>query len=60
MTAVYADGFDIERIVPLLNAVLSKERDDIIWDKVYDTITESDAPPFSSPRLIYPADAMAA
>jgi hypothetical protein len=42
---VNSDGFDIERIGPLLQAVLSNEPDDLIWDKVYATVTESTPPP---------------
>jgi hypothetical protein len=42
---VNSDGFDIERIGPLLQAVLSNEPDDLIRDKVYATVTESTSPP---------------
>jgi hypothetical protein len=42
---VNSDGFDIEHIEPLLQAVLSKEPDDLIWGKVYATVTESMPPP---------------
>jgi hypothetical protein len=45
MTAVNADNFEIERITPLLKAVLSKESDDTIWNRVYDAVTESTPPP---------------
>lgn len=44
ISAVNADDFDIERIIPLLKAVLSKEPDDVIWDKVYAAVTESTPP----------------
>ena len=55
-----SDDFDIERIVPLLEAVLNNETDELIWDKVYDTVTASIAftvvakpttPPPSGPSL---------
>lgn len=45
MSAVNADDFDIERMIPLLKAVLSKEPDDVIWDKVYAAVTEPTPPP---------------
>jgi hypothetical protein len=45
MTAVNADDFDIERILPLLQAILHKETDNVIWDRVYDAVTESTPPP---------------
>lgn len=39
MSAVNADALDIERIIPLLKAVLSEESDEVIWDKVYAVVT---------------------
>ncbi|KAI1584778.1 hypothetical protein PtrCC142_012217, partial [Pyrenophora tritici-repentis] len=45
MTAVNADEFDVDRILPLLQATLRKESDDIIWNAVYDAVTESTPPP---------------
>lgn len=45
IVAVIADDFDIDRIIPLLQAVLSKESDYFIWDKVYAVVTESTPPP---------------
>ena len=45
MSAVNADALDIERIIPLLKAVLSEESDEVIWDKVYAVVTESTPPP---------------
>lgn len=50
-TAANADDFDIERMEPLLKAVLSKESDDVIWDKVYAVVTESTPPPRSVSSL---------
>lgn len=44
MTTVNADDFDIERILPLLQAILHKEPDNVIWDRVYDAVTESTPP----------------
>jgi hypothetical protein len=45
MTVVNADDFDIERILPLLQAILRQEPDRLIWDRVYDAVTESTPPP---------------
>jgi hypothetical protein len=48
MTTVNADDFDIERILPLLQAILHKEPDHVIWDRVYDAVAESTPPPCPS------------
>jgi hypothetical protein len=45
MTAVNADDLDVERILPLLQAILRKESDNVIWNAVYDAVTESTPPP---------------
>jgi hypothetical protein len=45
MTAVNHNDLDIERILPLLQAILSKKPDNVIWNAVYDAITESTPPP---------------
>lgn len=50
-TAANADDFDIERMELLLKAVLSKESDNVIWDKVYAIVTESTPPPRSVSSL---------
>ncbi|KAJ2898011.1 hypothetical protein MKZ38_004229 [Zalerion maritima] len=47
--AVNSHDFDFSHIKPLLNAALNNETDDIIWDKVYDAVTESTPPPRSVP-----------
>ncbi|KAF2844618.1 hypothetical protein T440DRAFT_523364 [Plenodomus tracheiphilus IPT5] len=44
-SAVSSDEFDIDRIKPLLDAVLTKQPDEVIWDAVYDAVTESTPPP---------------
>jgi hypothetical protein len=44
MTAVNADKFDVERILPLLQAILRKEPDIVIWNAVNDAVTESTPP----------------
>jgi hypothetical protein len=49
--AVNSDDFDCERLIPLLGAVLNKESDDAIWDKVYTAAAESTPPPSSLPFL---------
>ncbi|KAF2254157.1 hypothetical protein BU26DRAFT_474426 [Trematosphaeria pertusa] len=43
--SVHTDDFDLESLVPLLRAVLKDEPDEIIWNKVYDAVTESTPPP---------------
>jgi hypothetical protein len=45
MTAVNNDNFDVDRILPLLQATLREESDNVIWNAVYDAVTES-TPPF--------------
>lgn len=47
-SVIGSDDFDIERLIPLLTAVLNKESDEVIWDKVYTAVTESTTTP--SPR----------
>lgn len=44
-SAVNSDGFDLERITPLLNAVRNNEFDEVVWNKVYAAIIESTPPP---------------
>lgn len=68
LSAVISGDFDIERIIPLLKAVLGKEPDEVIWDKVYTAVTASIAftviakpttPPQSAPPcLLLPADTL--
>jgi hypothetical protein len=43
--AIYSSKFDTTRIRPLLDAVLDKQLDEVIWDKVYNALTESTPPP---------------
>jgi hypothetical protein len=58
-TAVNSGNFDIERITPLLRAVLNNERDEVIWNNVYAAVAASTAftvakpttPPLSAPSL---------
>lgn len=45
MMIVNAGDFDTEPLVPLLEAVLRKESDDVIWNKVYAVVTETTPPP---------------
>ncbi|KAI1576220.1 hypothetical protein PtrEW13061_010696, partial [Pyrenophora tritici-repentis] len=42
---VSSDNFDAERIRPLLDAILEFQPDEVIWDRVYDAVTESTPPP---------------
>ncbi|KFZ02079.1 hypothetical protein V500_00447 [Pseudogymnoascus sp. VKM F-4518 (FW-2643)] len=44
-SAVNSDDFDIDRVTPLLKAVINNESDDIIWDKAYAAVTEFTPPP---------------
>jgi len=44
-------GFDIELLVPLLNSIVSKESDEVIWNRVFDAITESTPPPRPEPPI---------
>jgi len=45
-SAVSSDSFDFDRIKPLLNAALADDLDDaLIWEQVYNAITESTPPP---------------
>ncbi|KAK3938276.1 hypothetical protein QBC46DRAFT_239378, partial [Diplogelasinospora grovesii] len=44
--SVPSDNFDFDRIKPLLNAVLAESPDDaLIWDQVYNAVTEATPPP---------------
>jgi hypothetical protein len=52
MTAVNADDFDVERMFPLLQAILQEEPDRLIWDRVYDAVTESTPPPRPTSSLL--------
>ncbi|KAH8696886.1 hypothetical protein GQ44DRAFT_779472 [Phaeosphaeriaceae sp. PMI808] len=44
-SAIFSDNLDTARIKPLLEAVLKNEPDEVIWDRVYDAVTESTPPP---------------
>ncbi|KAF2241862.1 hypothetical protein BU26DRAFT_171586 [Trematosphaeria pertusa] len=51
--AMISDIIDTARVKPLLDAVLNKQPDEVIWDAVYDAMTASASPPgtlSSSPR----------
>ncbi|KAM5437704.1 hypothetical protein MferCBS31731_005463 [Microsporum ferrugineum] len=39
---------DIQRILPLLKAVRDQKPDEVIWNKVYEAVTESTPPPLPS------------
>jgi hypothetical protein len=43
--AVSSDNFDAERIRPLLDAILEFQTDEVVWDRVYDAVTELTPPP---------------
>jgi hypothetical protein len=43
--SIESDEFDLEQLIPLLKAVLENEPDEVIWNKVYDAVTESTPPP---------------
>ncbi|KAF2241698.1 hypothetical protein BU26DRAFT_571458 [Trematosphaeria pertusa] len=57
-SAASSDDFDIERIRPLLDVILNNEPDEVIWNKVYDAVTEYTPP--SPSRLVHPANASVA
>ena len=48
---VDAHGFDMDRISPLLLAVLNKESDRVIWNNATIAVTESTPPPRALPYL---------
>jgi hypothetical protein len=43
--AVSSDTFNAERLRPLLDAILEFQPDEVVWDRVYDAVTESTPPP---------------
>ncbi|RSL57392.1 hypothetical protein CEP54_008310 [Fusarium duplospermum] len=43
--AVNSDDFDLNRIKPLLRVTLADEPDELIWEQVYNAVTESTPPP---------------
>ncbi|KAH7119563.1 hypothetical protein B0J11DRAFT_534071, partial [Dendryphion nanum] len=43
--SIVSDSFDNARVEPLLDAVLNKQPDEVIWDAVYDAVTESTPSP---------------
>ncbi|KAM9873871.1 hypothetical protein VDGL01_12050 [Verticillium dahliae] len=46
IAAVASDSFDFDRIKPLLKAALVDDLDDaLVWDQVYNAVTESTPPP---------------
>ncbi|RSL39791.1 hypothetical protein CEP51_016769, partial [Fusarium floridanum] len=45
ISAAASDNFDFDRVKPLLKSALASEPDALIWDQVYDAVTESSPPP---------------
>ncbi|KAF9729903.1 hypothetical protein PMIN04_012737 [Paraphaeosphaeria minitans] len=43
--SIVFDSFDAVRLRPLLDAVLNNEFDELIWNTVYDAVSESTPPP---------------
>ncbi|KAL5411209.1 hypothetical protein PMIN04_010331 [Paraphaeosphaeria minitans] len=43
--SIVSDSFDAVRLRPLLDAVLNNESDELIWNTVYDAVSESTPPP---------------
>jgi len=39
-SAAESDDFDLENLIPLLDAVLSNGSDELIWDKAYGAVTK--------------------
>jgi hypothetical protein len=53
ISAVTSADFDFDRLKPLLKSALTDEPDDaLIWDQVYNTVTESTPPPRPTPSSI--------
>jgi hypothetical protein len=50
-STIDSDDFDFNKLIPLFVAVSNEESDEIIWDKVYATVTQSTPPPKSLPLL---------
>lgn len=50
-SAISSDDFNVEQLVPLLTVVLNNEPDEVIWDHVYNAVTEHTPPPRSLPFL---------
>jgi len=44
-SAVNSDDFEVDRLIPLLTAVLNNECDEVTWDHVYIAVTEHSPPP---------------
>jgi hypothetical protein len=44
-TALSSNDFDTDRVRSLLCAIIAKESDELLWDKVYEAVTESTPPP---------------
>jgi hypothetical protein len=51
ISVVDSEEFEIQRIIPLLNAVLDAEADEIIWRKAYAVVVEPTPPPRRLPFL---------
>ncbi|RSL39132.1 hypothetical protein CEP51_016841, partial [Fusarium floridanum] len=45
ISAAASDDFNFDRVKPLLKSALASEPDALIWDQVYDAVTESTPPP---------------
>ncbi|KAF4211370.1 hypothetical protein CNMCM5878_002704 [Aspergillus fumigatiaffinis] len=50
-SAISSDDFDIDKLIPLLSAVVNEESDDIIWSKILAVLVESTPPPKRLPIL---------
>ncbi|PKY05935.1 hypothetical protein P168DRAFT_250930 [Aspergillus campestris IBT 28561] len=50
-SSINADEFDFQRLVPLLGAILDRESDGVIWERVYAAAAESTPPPRPPPYL---------
>ncbi|KAL4972133.1 hypothetical protein BDW66DRAFT_9354 [Aspergillus desertorum] len=48
---ISSDVFEVEQFKLLLNAVLDKQSDNIIWDQLYATVRDSTPPPSALPVL---------
>jgi hypothetical protein len=50
-SAISSDDFDIDKLIPLLSAVVNEESDDIIWSKILAVLVGSTPPPNVFPSL---------
>ncbi|KAA8644936.1 hypothetical protein EYZ11_009255 [Aspergillus tanneri] len=50
-SAISSEDYDIYKLIPLLRAVVNKEPDDIVWNKIHAALIETTPPPRPLPSL---------